>query len=416
MEESSSKSCPICRTPNSETIQTLACGNLDNSRLYPTLRINICHQCGHAFNVLSHQELDGLNHYYSFEYAPANLHAPDKKADVPGSDSQLTANRYSQLYQALSPHLREQHEILDVGCALGGFLDYLKHRGFTRLSGVDMAEAYVEQAREKNRYRVELGNAESLPFRDQEFDALVMEQVLEHLADPIRAFQEAKRVLKSGGIFCIGVPDASRYADFYFFDFYWLLLREHIQHFDVDHLNLLARNAGFEMLAHYQTTHAVMSERMIMPNLYAVFRSHGFAGEMKEGRFNGSKLKQRMAAYLDQEKSRQLMKSRRIAELSKSGRPVYAWGIGREFLYLYESAGLKNCRLAGLIDGNKYKQKACSVDGRKIADPGDLLGRAAADSVLVITAIAHTDPIKTAARTMGFRGEIIDWDTNGNHS
>jgi hypothetical protein len=44
------------------------------------------------------------------------------------------------------------------------------------------------------------------------------------------------------------------------------------------------------------------------------------------------------------------------------------------------------------------------------------LGRAAADSVLVITAIAHTDPIKTAARTMGFRGEIFDWDTNGNHS
>ena len=146
MSELSSKSCPICLTPDSETIHTLACGNLDNSRLYPALRINICHGCGHTFNELSPPELDGLDHYYSFEYAPANLQAPDKNADVPGSNSKLTAERYSQLYQALAPHLQERHEILDVGCAMGGFLDYLKERGFNRLAGVDMAEAYVEQA------------------------------------------------------------------------------------------------------------------------------------------------------------------------------------------------------------------------------------------------------------------------------
>jgi SAM-dependent methyltransferase len=416
MKKLPSKDCPICRSADSETIHTLACGNLDNSELYPTLRINNCRRCGHTFNEISPKELAGLSNYYSFEYAPANLQAVDAKADRPGSAGKLTTDRYAQLYGAISPFIHEQQEVLDVGCALGGFLDYLRHHGFSRLAGVDMAEAYVEQARLKQQYRVKLGNAESLPFSDQTFDAIVMEQVLEHLANPLKAFQEAKRVLRDGGIFCIGVPDASRYADFYYFDFYWLLLREHIQHFDVDHLNLLGVQEGFEMVECHQTAHAVMSERMIMPNLYVVFRLTGSADNTKTSYHGNSRLKQQMMDYIDKEKSRQLIKSCKIAELSKSRRPIYAWGIGREFLYLYESAGLKFCNIAGLIDANPFKQKSFSVNGMRIEDGGDLLQQASADAVLVISAIAHADAIKDAARALGFNGEIFDWGTNGNPS
>ena len=47
----------------------------------------------------------------------------------------------------------------------------------------------------------------------------------------------------------------------------------------------------------------------------------------------------------------------------------------------------------------------------KIADAGDLLPQAAADSVLVITAMAHNAPLKKAARSLGFPGEIFDLDT-----
>lgn len=416
MRKLPSTSCPICRAADSETILTLDCGNLDNSRLYPAIRINICSGCGHVFNGLSPEELDGLNHYYSCEYAPSNLQAPDKQADIPGSAGRLTTGRYAQLYDCISPYLKPTQEILDVGCALGGFLDYLSDRGFSRLSGVDMAETYVQQARAKNRYRLELGNAESLPFADQTFDAIVMEQVLEHLVNPVQAFQEARRVLKPGGVFCLGVPDASRYADFDFFDYYWLLLREHIQHFDAHHLNLLALNEGFEMLACHQTTHAVMSDRMVMPNLYVVFRAHAAMEDTGKSHLHNHRLQQQMLTYIHTEKSRQARRSRQIAALGASGRPVYAWGIGREFLYLHESAGLKNCRLTGLVDGNKFKQGSCSVHGRPIADPGDLLPRAPADAVLMITAMAHTGALREAAPALGYKGEVFAWDGDGNRS
>jgi ubiquinone/menaquinone biosynthesis C-methylase UbiE len=298
-----------------------------------------------------------------------------------------------------------------VGCAMGGFLDYLKRKGFSRLSGVDMTETYVEQAKRKNVFRIEHGNAESLPFADHTFDVVVMEQVLEHLVNPQKAFQEAKRVLRKGGIFCIGVPDASRYSDFYFFDYYWLLLREHIQHFDVDHLKLLAAQGGFELLEFRQTSHSVMSERMIMPNLYVVFSLTDYVDKTGIKDLRNQNLKQHILRYIDSEKSRQSMNSHRIAELSESCRPVYAWGIGREFLYLYESAGLKHCNIAGLIDMNRLKQKACSVNKIKI-EGVDALQKSSANSVLLITAVAHTDSILNAVKALNFKGEIFAMDIN----
>jgi SAM-dependent methyltransferase len=408
MKEPSLLTCPICQTTDTETVCRLDCGNLDKSTLYPTARINHCLRCGHIFNELTAEELVGLDNYYNDEYAPANLCATDKTGDRPGSAGSLTTERYDQLYRALSPHMSRRHNILDVGCALGGFLDYLRYKGFTQLSGVDMAQTYVEQARLKNQYRIEIGNAESLPFDDHEFDVIVMEQVLEHLFNPVQAFQEARRVLRNGGIFCIGVPDAARYADFDFFDFYWLLLREHIQHFDIAHLALLGRQAGFDLLEDHETVHAIMTEHMRMPNLYAIFRMTDSNPKSSEAQNDNFKLILLLDDYIQQEEARQFIRRQRISDLIQSQRPVYAWGIGREFLYLYESVGLKHCNLAGLIDANPFKQESCTVDGMRIVKGHDLLPGAAADSVLLITAIAHMDAIKAATNILTFKGKVID--------
>ena len=404
-------SCPLCQSSQVETLHELACGNLDKSRLYPTIRIKLCLSCGHIFNALTAEELAGLAYYYNNEYAPANLNTANKTGDFPGSKDSLTTGRYNQLYATLSHHIDSQQDVLDVGCALGGFLDYLNDQGFKRIAGVDMTQAYVEQARRKNKYRIELGNAESLPFPDHTFDVIVMEQVLEHLFNPVKAFQEAARALKPSGIFCVGVPDASRYSDYYFFDFYWLLLREHIQHFDVTHLELLGKREGFELLECRQTVHAVMSEKMVMPNLYAVFRLTGDGLKMNQYNSHHFKLKEQIQNYLDQEGIKQALKSQEIAKLSKSRQPVYVWGIGREFLYLYESAGLKHCQIVGLIDGNLFKQKTCTVGGLEITGRREILSKANKDSVLLITAVAHTPVIKIAAEELGYKGTIIDFIT-----
>ena len=399
--------CPICTSTEDEIILTLDCGNPDGSTLYPTVKLAICSKCGHAYNVLSQAELDGLIKYYNAEYAPANVNAIGIEGDRPGSADAKTIGRYSRLFEILSPFLHEQSEILDVGCAMGGFLHFLRQKGYINLSGVEMTETYVEQAKRTGLFRVERGEAEALPFKDKMFDVIIMEQVMEHLLNPAQSFREARRVLRQGGIFFVGVPDASRYSDFEYFDFYWVLLREHIHHFDAAHLEMLGFQNGFELLEYQQASHAVMSEKMIMPDVYSVFRASNSIDMNKHSIPCNQSLKQKLQGYVDKEAAARSKKKKRILELAKSGRPIYIWGIGREFLYLYESVGLKACNIAGLIDRNPLKQKTFSINNMRL-NGENILVDAKSDSTLVITAVAHAESINTSARTIGFMGEIFD--------
>ena len=393
MNDVSWLSCPVCNSFDKTLLLNLNCGNMDGSSLYPTVRLVTCSQCGHAYNDLSPSEIEHLNEYYNNEYAPANLSSVVKDGDLPGSTGKMTHTRYNQLYRVLSPHIDHDGAILDIGCAVGGLLDFLWEKGFNKLYGVDVAEVYVEKARQKKKYVIERGSAESLPFDNDIFEAVIIEQVLEHLVNPAMAFREAKRVLKAGGVLCVGVPDAARYSDFYFYDYYWLLLREHIQHFDINSLKRIAQSEGFELLGYRQDSHSIMNEKMVMPNLCAVFRNISLRGDAVRNN-HSNMLAQGLKKYVEREASRLSGKQTKLAELTKNQRPVYAWGVGREFLYLYEAAGLKHCNIAGVIDMNPFKQSSQKINQMKVSSP-EILSNANRDSVLAITAIAHEESIKS---------------------
>jgi SAM-dependent methyltransferase len=396
--------CPCCQSGDSEELLALNCGNIDGSTLYPTLRLNACFDCGHAFNCLSSEEISGLEEYYNIEYAPSNLNSVITEGDRPGSDDLLTTVRYEHLFQMFSPHVSPGANIIDVGCALGGFLGFLRHKGFTNLFGVDSTPIYVHHAQELNLFTIKHGDAENLPFTDNMFDVAVMEQVLEHLVNPVKAFREAFRVLKDDGLFCIGVPDASRYSDYNFFDFYWLLLREHIQHFDIENLCRLAKKEGFELVDFGQNDHAIMSSKMVMPNLCGLFRKCA-SSAAKMDLAPTKALSEKLKNYVVHELLRLEEKKRLFGRLAAEKRPVYVWGIGREFLYLYETAGLKKCNIAGLIDMNPCR-RSNTIDGINIGTP-DQIYKAGPTATVLITALAHVDSIRSTLKQHDFTGEIL---------
>lgn len=392
--------CPICCSSIAINMLELHCGNFDDSILYETVKIDACEQCGHVYNRLLPDEIVNLIKYYDEEYAPTNLGSTDKTGDRPGSNDENTLGRYDQLYNVMSKYINADDSVLDIGCAAGGFLDYLRSKGIKNLSGIDPTSKYVNCSKERG--YIKLGSAESIPFEDDRFDLLVMDQVIEHLVEPVKAFIEAKRVLADGGLFCIGVPDAARYNKLYFFDFFWFLMREHIQHFDLDHLILLAEMQGFELICATKSETPMMSNKMILPNLNVVFRLTG----KKKITEKCLSLTKEIETYVSNELVRLDKKKAIIYKLVESKRPVYVWGIGREFLYLYKSAGLKNCAIAGLIDTNPYKQKNFMLDGIKLSNC-NILNNATSDAVLIITAIAHTVKIEKLLEETVFRGEVL---------
>ena len=151
---------------------------------------------------------------------------------------------------------------------------------------------------------------------------------------------------------------------------------------------------------------------MILPVLSIMYRKVAKGQSPKQvRRLGGSSfaLGRMLRRYIHDHTKRLDKKKSIIRKLIDSKSPVYAWGTGREFMYLYESAGLKDCNIKGIVDMCKNKQKHYSMDGKRIEDPS-VLKNASPSSALAITAVAHTENIAMSAKKMGFRGEIAKFN------
>jgi len=381
--------CPLCYHNNTEKILVLTTGNFDQSILYDKIRIYTCLDCGHVFNHLSTDELKNLTNYYTEEKSLTNANSQEKNGDLPGSNNPRTIERYQKLFDFIKKYLPLKAQVLDIGFSKGGFNKFLGKLDYKNLFDLDVVDNCLGKA-----LPMDLNS-----IADNSLDCLVMDQVMEHLTEPVKAFEEARRVLKLGGILCLGVPDANRYNENHFFDFYWFLLREHLQHFDLAHVNLLAAKTNFELIDNMVSDLAMMSETMIMPNLNIIFKLGN--KPIKKIKLNNNfelvkKIKKCLADDLVRLKGRRKF----FSHLAKKQQPLYVWGMSREFFYLYEAAGLKYCNIKGLIDTNPYKQRCLKIDGRSI-QPEGILKQTHQSDRLLITATAHSDPIETKLKQGG---------------
>jgi len=104
--------------------------------------------------------------------------------------------------------------VLDCGCGPGSITIGLAERVTPgEVVGIDIRPEAVEQARGLARERAatnvrfEVASVYELPYPDAAFDAAFASAVLQHLASPISALREIRRVLKPGGI--VGIMDGS---------------------------------------------------------------------------------------------------------------------------------------------------------------------------------------------------------------
>jgi SAM-dependent methyltransferase len=105
-------------------------------------------------------------------------------------------------------------DVLDVGCGWGGKMIYLaEHSGLRSIAGFDLplvfdpkaAEAFAS-AKGVSNCHFTTGYAESIPFPENSGDLLIMEDVMEHVADPEKVMAECFRVLRPGGRIVVKFP------------------------------------------------------------------------------------------------------------------------------------------------------------------------------------------------------------------
>ena len=101
----------------------------------------------------------------------------------------------------LVPYLAPGLTLLDVGCGPGTITADFASRGLDVI-GIDAAADVVAKAREIG-VDARVGNAYALDFADNSFDIVHAHQTLQHLARPIDALREFRRVVKPGGVVAV---------------------------------------------------------------------------------------------------------------------------------------------------------------------------------------------------------------------
>lgn len=386
--------CSICGSGEASREATLNCGNLMPSSLYPVAKVVSCNHCGHVYNDLSAEEQAGLIKYYQDEYSAYNVGSPNKTGDIPGSKNPNSLVRYSELFEVVSPYIRSSDAILDIGCAAGGFLEYLKDKGFENLYGTDLCDNFIVEARKKMGITIRQGTAEVVPYNTEKFNFITSDQVVEHLVDPNKIFSEASRLLNLGGYFCVSVPDTSLYHEHLFFPQFWFLIREHVQHFDNIHLMSLALKHGFKLCAEHQAASSMFSKIVKLPRLTMIFQ---YTGESGGEIICDHTIRGDIAEY----KSKSVLTAsyaRSFDDIRKAQEPVYVYGMSREFLWMHENGAFNGIKVIDYLDDTPAK-KGKLVGDRPVVSSDVLKG--AKRAPVVITALAHVEELGNRVTDLG---------------
>jgi SAM-dependent methyltransferase len=132
----------------------------------------------------------------------------------PSTANRLLARKVFRLLRK-----NEKGLLLDVGCSHGAFSFELARMGYavvgidTNKESVDVAQK-IQESLGLNRIAFHHMDILSNPFKEKQFDVIIMFETLEHIKEDSRVIQEFNRILKDKGILIISVPYAGNTEEY----------------------------------------------------------------------------------------------------------------------------------------------------------------------------------------------------------
>lgn len=153
------------------------------------------------------------------------------------------------------PDFVKEGKLLDIGCSWGGYLSQMQRYGWD-VYGTEINEKVVKYAHEKlNLKNVRLGFFENIAWKQNFFDVVHMNMVLEHLYEPLLSLRLIYSVMKSKGQLILSVPDISGVeARLYKGKAYTLQVPQHLSHFSPKTITDILSRTGFrvEKIVHHR--------------------------------------------------------------------------------------------------------------------------------------------------------------------
>lgn len=182
--------CPICAAPGG---RSLPGGNGVFFR---------CRRCGIIYNA-GYRPLDYGENYFLDDYRDqyGKTYAEDRDAIRRFAEVRLV--RIFSLYGKGAR--REKLSLLDLGSALGFFMENARDAGIGRVCGVELSRYASEWCRRESGLRVVNSAFEDTAF-DETFDIITAWYFLEHCAHPRETIQRIYALLNPGGVFAFSAP------------------------------------------------------------------------------------------------------------------------------------------------------------------------------------------------------------------
>ncbi len=161
--------------------------------------------------------------------------------------SQIPAHRRYFRYQINRiKKYRPAGKLLDLGCAVGIFLDEAKKQGYT-VEGVDISDYAVDQCR-RIKVPAVVGDIFSINKKNY-YDIITAFEVVEHDLNPLPMLGYAHQLLKTNGLLVVTVPNTDSWSR-RLMGKWWFGYRnkEHLFHFNQRSLNLLLKKTGFKKI------------------------------------------------------------------------------------------------------------------------------------------------------------------------
>lgn len=225
------RQCPICGEDN-ENIVLMA----------PVYDFVSCKKCGLVYvkYVLNEKEIDDF-------YKDNEIYQSAWSKEYEDVVKNKGVSTHKSIVRNILDYREGDDKLLDVGCAFGKLLYELKSH-FKKVEGVELNVRTSKMGKKMFDIPIYTKKLEELNLPNSSYDAIILNQVIEHLNDVDSLFKKFYRILKPGGILYIGCPNMDSLSMKLFKgEHVHVSLHAHVNMFNNKSIIFLANKVGFKI-------------------------------------------------------------------------------------------------------------------------------------------------------------------------
>ena len=356
--------CPICGNTERTQLFQQHFASIEGVTFLTGYDVVQCKNCGFLFadQIPGQEQFD---EYYRYN----SKYEGDYTGHVPSS---VVIEHYRHSLGFLESVLRgagrdsKQLKIVDIGCATGNFLNFMRENGYTALSGIDPSAECVQIMEQCGIHSVQSSLFQLDETASASYDVVMLLTVLEHIRDLSRTISVVKQVLRPNGFLYLSVPDA-----FHFYQEDWLAFQqfssEHINYFTMGSLRNLLSQHSFDLLGYRVHKDISTGTNAELDAVFQLAPSLPVQTQL----ICDHTADWSIAKYIAQCTELEAAWNRRLEGLVRSQEPLLVWGCGTHTLRQLAVGSLGKCNIRAFIDSNPHFQ-GHSYSGIPILSPKEL--------------------------------------------